>query len=279
MGGSRVTTATRPAPAHGQDDRCYRAGCRRPECLDAYRNTRKRAELRRAYGIPARANGPRIAAHLNTLLDSGWTRLQIAATSGVSDRGIRNILGGQREVQLSTATALLTVQPLPATPRVNATGSKRRIQALAYAGWPIKDTARAVGCSPDYLFEILNGSVTNMLREVAEAITAYHRTLDGRPGPSNYTRAAARRNQWAPAAAWDDIDDPNATPHTGPEPELGRDELAALRKADVEHLAAYGIDEDEIAERVGLAKSTVHALVEEWRTGTKRDRRKQAVSA
>jgi hypothetical protein len=272
-----------PAPVHGQDDRCYRHGCRRTECRDAYRNARKRAQLRRHRGIPDQIPGNPIAEHLQTVLASGKTRLQIAAESGVSDRAIRYILAGQPEIQRAKAAALLAVQPHPASLRVPTTGALRRIQALACIGWPVTRTADEAGASRGYVFNILRGQVTDIDRALDDRITAFYRAKSTQPGPSVFTRNNAARRGWAGPLAWDgNINDPTAQPDIAdvPDPELKRDELAALRRDEIWllHTACHG--DEEIAARVGMSPSSVTAIRQELRTGKKRDRtKKQEVAA
>lgn len=250
---------------HGEDGRCYRRGCRRSECRTAYRTERKIADYRASRGIknPACAD---VATHLRRLLASGHTRLDIAAEAKVSERAIRNYLAGTRQPRPSTSRALLAVQPLGQPPRVPAIGTARRIQAMAYQGWAIKQTASMAGCSWSYLFELLRGDYATMPREIAEAVEKLARKLHGIPGPSGQSRAAARRNGWAPLAAWDDINDPCELPNLGAaDEELGRRHLAALRRQEIAHLASFGVPEREIADRLGLDGDYVHDLIRDMR--------------
>ncbi len=69
-------------------------------------------------------------------------------------------------------------------------------------------------------------------------------------------------------AAWDDnIDDPAATPETDQNVvDLdNRRELAALRRAEIEHLASFNIPEHEIANRLGMSRDYVHDLLRDMR--------------
>jgi hypothetical protein len=215
-----VTTGVRTPPhQHGTDDRCYRAGCRRTECRTAYRTARKKAELRAIRGIPDHAPGPRIAAHIQTVIDSGKTRLQIAAESHVSDRAIRYILAGQPEVQWAKAAALLAVQPYAEALRTDATGTRRRIEGMAAAGWPVTHTADQIGVSRRYVFDILNGTTQAVDTALANRVIELCRQRADKTGPSLFTRNRAAANGWAPLAAWDDIDNrreqPDWTGHCG----------------------------------------------------------------
>jgi hypothetical protein len=243
-----VTTAV-----HVADVNCYRRGCRREECRAADRLDRKQAELRRLRGISGHIPGPVVAAHLRYILDSGRTRLDIAAESGVSDRAIRYILGGQPKVQRPKALALLAVQPLDEAARLDATGTRRRVQALAAVGWPIAWTAEQAGHGAAYLFAILAGKVPTVTSTTARRIAALCRSHGTRPGPSEYTRAVARRNGWHSIAAWDDnIDNPSATPEQSePYEAAPKYERDPDRKAEIEHLYLLGESIPAMAKQLG----------------------------
>jgi len=200
---------------HIADTNCYRRGCRREECRAADRLARKMRIVRNERGIPAFIPGRVVAAHLHKLIDSGLTRLDIAAQSGVADRTIRRILTvGDTQVQRPKAAALFAVKPLDRGGRVDTTATVRRIQGLAALGWPIGWTAREVGHGPQYLFAILNGSGTTLQAATEQRVAEVAGKYGTRQGPSKSVRGCARRNGWAPLAAWDDdtIDDPDAQP-------------------------------------------------------------------
>ena len=116
---------------------CYRRGCRRTECRTADRIYRKQYELRRLAGIPSHIPGPVIASHIRALIDSGHTIRGIGNQADISERAINYILNGQNKVTRPKGLSLLAVQPLTEAPRVDPTGTARRIQALAAIGWPV----------------------------------------------------------------------------------------------------------------------------------------------
>jgi hypothetical protein len=231
---------------------CYRRGCRRDECRTADRIYRKRYELRRLSGIPSHIPGPVVAAHLRLLIESGRTIRGIAAQSSVSERAIGYILNGQAKVTRPKALTLLAIQPLNEAPRVDPTGTIRRVQALAAIGWPIVWTAEQSGYHPSYLFNILAGHVHSIPRHMAHRFTVLYREYSHQAGPSEYTRSIARRNGWHGPLAWDDLDDPNAQPETlptyTPMAANGRD---SMRKAEIEHLYLLGESVAAIAKKLG----------------------------
>lgn len=260
---------------HIADHNCYRRGCRRDECRTADRNYRKHADLRRLRGIPGYIPGRIVAAHLQQVIDSGRLISSIVDQSGVSDRAIRYIVNGQRNVTRPRALALLAVQPLQEAPRVDPTGTIRRIQALAAIGWPIVWTAAQTGHHPSYLFNIIAGGVHSIPRDMADRFTVLYREYSRQAGYSVHTRNVARRNGWHGPLAWDDIDNTTEQPEADADRELNFHERAKLRREEIEHLAWHGYEPEQILDRLGgeVSISTVRQIVQDWRTGQKRDRR------
>ncbi|CAM5390712.1 hypothetical protein STENM36S_06318 [Streptomyces tendae] len=239
-----MTTAT----DHVADHNCYRRGCRRDECRTADRNYRKQADLRRHRGISGHIPGPTVAAHIRTLTDSGRQVRDIAVESGVSERAIGYILHGQRNVTRPRALALLAVRPLGEPPRIDPTGTIRRIQALAVIGWPIAWTAEKAGYTPSYLFNIIAGRVPTIPREVAPRFATVYRQHSNRQGPSEFARSSARRNGWHGPLAWDNIDDPACQPEeAAPYEAAPKYERDPDRKREIEHLYLLGESVQSIA--------------------------------
>jgi hypothetical protein len=231
---------------------CYRRGCRRDECRTADRIYRKQYELRRLSGIPSHIPGPVVAAHLRLLIDSGHTIRGISREAAVSERAINYILNGQKKVTRPKALALLTVRPLNEAPRVDPTGTIRRIQALAAIGWPIVWTAEHTGFHPSYLFNIIAGRVHTIPRHVADRFTAIYREYSHQAGPSVFTRSVARRNNWHGPLSWDCIDDPNEQPEQAePYEPATKYERDPDKRAEIEHLYLLGESVPSIAKQLG----------------------------
>lgn len=237
--------------AHVAHYACYRRGCRRDECRTADRIYRKQYQLRRLSGIPSHIPGPVVAAHLRLLIDSGRTSRGISGEAGVSERAINYILNGQAKVSRSKALALLAVQPLNEAPRVDPTGTVRRIQALAAIGWPIVWTAAQTGYHPSYLFNIIAGRVPTIPRHMARRFAVLYRAYSQRPGPSEYARSIARRNNWHSPLAWDAIDDPSEQPeHAAPYEPATKYERDPDKRAEIEHLYLLGESVPSIAKQL-----------------------------
>jgi hypothetical protein len=231
---------------------CYRRGCRRDECRTADRNYRKRYELRRLSGIPSHIPGPVVAAHLRLAIGSGQTIRGISGEAEVSERAINYILNGQAKVTRLKALSLLAIQPLNESPRVDPTGTIRRIQALAAIGWPIVWTAAQTGYHPSYLFNIMAGRVDSIPRHMGRRFAVLYREYSHRPGPSEYARSIARRNNWHSPLAWDAIDDPNEQPEqSAPYEPATKYERDPDKRAEIEHLYLLGESVPSIAKQLG----------------------------
>lgn len=149
--------------------------------------------------------------------------------------------------------------------RIDATGTRRRLQALIAAGWPQRRLTEALGWYPTHFRRILFDARQVRPATAAEVRAAYDRLWTGPPPPTTSrgatdiarAKALAAGRGWPPPMAWDDeqLDDPTATPTpTEPPPRPGcklpdRDGLLELRER--------GWNNREIAERYG---ATVHGV-------------------
>jgi hypothetical protein len=189
--------------------------CRCGLCRAAALRTAKTQELRRLRGIPAYVDRTIVAAHVRLLLAAKWDRLSIADTAGVSRKTVFNVLNSSAAaVQYGTAQALLKLRPEDAPSWRPALGAMRRVRALSAMGWPLWWTAERAGLSETGLRDISSGRTKTVSRERFDAIDRVYRRHAMQIGPSEVARSTARAKQWVTAAAWNDIDDPNDTPHS-----------------------------------------------------------------
>jgi hypothetical protein len=104
---------------------------------------------------------------------------------------------------------------------------------------------------------------------MAHRFTVLYREYSHQAGPSEYTRSIARRNGWHGPLAWDGaaIDDPAAEPEVEQaDGELTRTDLAAVRRAEIEHLASFNLGIHEIADRLSMAPGYVRDILRDLRT-------------
>jgi lambda repressor-like predicted transcriptional regulator len=172
--------------------------------------------------------GP-VWAHLAELRGAGIGYRQVAATAGVSRTTVAELMntgrGLHRGVRPEVATAILTVtrerilerkteRALAGgtSDRIDATGSRRRIQALVAIGWPMRELAERIGVTPANLAAVLRRpAVTgHTAKLVADLYDQLSMTVPADGEATHRARLRAARNGWQPPLAWDDesIDDP-----------------------------------------------------------------------
>lgn len=175
-----------------------------------------------------------VRAHLLRLREAGLGLRQVAQLAGVDRKRLQSILNGrpergtgpQEKCRPALVAKVLAVEPtvdnLPPSLPVDATGTRRRLQALVARGFPQSRLSSEMGLTGDNLTIVLNGHQQQVFARTARAVTAlYARLWDAdpaehgaTPGGMAHAAARARRLGWAPPAAWDDdrIDDPAAYP-------------------------------------------------------------------
>ncbi len=158
------------------------------------------------------------------------------------------------------------------TPRlIDATGTRRRIQALLVMGWSRVDLAKQMGITDRAISYMLSSG--SVLVRTARKVDEVFKALNMTPGPSQLTRTLSIRRGWVSGLAWDDIDDPNARP-AGAVRGSGFDEVLVERavngergderlgRADaqeaIRRCRARGMPVSEITWRVGVSDRTVH---------------------
>jgi hypothetical protein len=134
--------------------------------------------------------------------------------------------GPSKTVSRETAELVMAYWPslhdLPPTTLVDATGTRRRVEALAVRGWSRNWLARQIGMHEDAFRKAAGRTqvTAGLARRVA---AAYDEWWDQDPldhgfalNPVSIVRAGALRAGWHGPLAWDDdtIDNPSATPMT-----------------------------------------------------------------
>jgi plasmid maintenance system antidote protein VapI len=275
-----VTTDHTPSRA------CYLRGCRHPECVDAnkryckqYRVTRYTSGRRRVDATPYAAVARRYAA-------AGWSHAEMAALAGCCDTVFHHLLNGTPRLSATTAARIATMPARP--PRlgsaayVDATGTRRRGQALHRIGYPVQALGAALDLHPDHVSRILRGRHKRVLSATAAAMATLYDEWKTQPGPSQDSMQRAAREGWRDPQWWDDmgdIDDPAFDPDHA-DRELNFHERAQLRREEIIHLAWCGHEPEQIRERLNneMSISTIRQIVQEWRTGQKRDRKQPAAT-
>jgi hypothetical protein len=204
---------------------CKQGDCTRPPQTRGYCESHYRKRLR--MGLFGWRDVTQVRAHLTALRDLGWTWEQIAETADVSTYVPHQIgVGRTKRIRAENEQALLS---LPLEPRdshrgINSAGTRRRVQALAWMGWPMHEVARRADTPASTLRTLILPS-RRVSITLARRVAAVYDDLSLKPGPSRIAAAKARQLGFAPPLAWDDetISDPRARPHG-----IRRDEQVAV---------------------------------------------------
>jgi Homeodomain-like domain len=153
-----------------------------------------------------------VRPHIQALRRAGASYQAIARAAGVSPMTVYRIqhaqpFDGQR-VRAVNARRLLDVTPQAldsAAARIDAVGSRRRLQALMAVGHPGADLARYLQVPPRTVWNLVSGTRTTVSPDLHQAIRElYDRMWDQRPSertPAERRAAAAARTK-AAARGW-----------------------------------------------------------------------------
>lgn len=275
-----MTTATEIPHGTLTGRKYHKCGCAR--CREAANSYARNRTRKQAYGTwQPLIDAEETRAHVRRIMAAGIGWQRIADHAGVSRGVVQRLLynfanhPASKRIRPDHAAALLAVNPsptlLPEGSLIDATGSRRRLQALVVAGWSQRSLAPRLGMTERHISHLMRRRYMQL--RTADSITALYSELrDADPlehgvTPLGYRRAVLKGNAngWLPAAAWDtDIDDPDTTPYDQETPGAreAKTALAAARAEDIEFLAKRGVCEDDIAARVGLTVKYVHSQLD-----------------
>ncbi|WP_331912920.1 hypothetical protein [Streptomyces sp.] len=269
---------------HEPSRACYLRGCREAGCVEAnkryckqYRVTRYATGRRRVDAAPYAAIARRYAA-------AGWSQGEMAALSGCCETVFHHLLHGVERLGPVTAARLDKIPARPermgAATYVDATGTRRRAQALHRHRYTVESMAAALNLHPDHMSRILHERHARVLSATASAMKTLYADWSITPGPSELSEQRAARFGWRDPQWWEDLgdlDDPGFDPSTA-DRVLNFHERAALRREEIIHFAWHGDTPEQILARLNgeVSISTVRQIVQDWRTGQKRDRKQVA---
>lgn len=154
-------------------------------------------------------------AHFHTLTAAGWSLRAIAAHAEIALSDLSRFVRGEadlphvvhRILQVDPDTIPTRTTPgkpgVQAEPFVSRIGTVRRIQALLYMGWTHADMQARSGLKTTCLLSQQGRWVT---RSTHDRTAELYRALSHILGPSDATRARARKRGYAGPADWDNID-------------------------------------------------------------------------
>ncbi|CAM3740083.1 hypothetical protein ACXYTP_19220 [Tsukamurella ocularis] len=187
--------------------------------------------------------------HVQKLIAAGIGIRRIAQLSGVGRKSVQQLLRGRtdrgtgptKKLMRSTADKLLAVEvpavtwrsAAAATP-VDATGTRRRLQALIADGHTQLELAAAIGWSQQNLSPLVHGT-GQVSADTARKVAALFDGLQMTPGSNAWARRRGAEFGWPLPMEWDEdaIDDPKVGPSR---PEL--DEVPNQRQAAAARVAA-----------------------------------------
>lgn len=227
--------------------------CSRPTCDRAIERLGLCAQHYRCSPNRGYINSARVKSRLNELHDAGRSWREVARMVGMTEQGLYYLLDRDR-VRKGTATKIMWAAEteLSRTALVDATGTVRRVNALAAVGWPKRAQAERLGISFRRLSALQKQS--QVCVDTAIRVSSLFEELAMKPGPSDWSRMNARSKGWPPPLAWDDIDDPDERPDTGSVervayPELYR-EKRGLGRSFMQIAAEEGIAPDSLERKL-----------------------------
>lgn len=279
---------TKPLPPHGSLTRAMgNRRTRTPRChCGPCRLAERRYSKRRLYlantGTPLTVDATAAREHLQMLRDNGDALTGIAQAHGIPRRTLNRLIAGDlQRIHRRTSEAILAVQPGEATNLyrlVPSIGAIRRTRALLAAGHTLNAVCESANVRHSVASALLNGLTATIRYETDQRIRQGYQQLSSSRGDSARSLRRAERQGWRDPMWWEDyghIDDPDFDP-AAVEQELGRNEEAAVRRAEIEHLMSYGFDHETIAGRMDMHPTTVRNIMNELKAGKRRDRKQVA---
>lgn len=243
---------------HGTTTAYLQHGCRCEACKAHQSRHQKRYRLDRARGVQRLVDAQPLRDHVDALTAAGMSQWDITIAAGWKSRNALADAYRRSRVTPATLARVLGVTSPPVTRcngYVDATGSRRRLQALAVMGYSTRRIAEMLGnLDPQTYQYIQSGRTRTIRRRTAESITElYNRVWDQR-GPSKRTSGLALRKGWAPPLAWDDedIDNPQARPQGQGWAPRSQSQREALLEDFHDTWDYHGGDVDIAASRLGM---------------------------
>lgn len=204
-------------------------------------------------------------AHIQHLVDAGMNYAAIAEKSGISITGIHDIARGLKaQVQQRTAHAILNTHPdvhrAHPTALRDASGTRRRLRALASRGYSIVDLATRTGIHKSALRDLAAGRARTCRQATHDTVTTTYDELWDTDGPNTRTRNWATSQAWPMPLDLDDatLDDPNT-----PDPTRAPDDArAGVDLDEFLFLVNGGTNPEAAAQRLGVTIGAIARAAE-----------------
>lgn len=221
----------------------------------------KKWRLDRERGITRYVDPEPARCHIQELLALGVSKRAIAQAAGVSPTTITDLTKhNPKHVTRRIAAKILAATPAGLHQRegddfVPRIGVLRRLQALQALGHSAATIAAAAGVGTAVIHNLVNQRGPYVSAMNRDRVHAAYALLWDKPGRSQKVATMARTKGWVVPMAWDDIDDPTATPDLG-EPD---DTRAVVHIDDLEHLLTFDplATAQNLADRLGVTKDAI----------------------
>jgi len=183
-------------------------GCRCEPCRAAAAKASKAWRRDHYLGVVKLVDAQPLKDHVAMLMAAGMSFRAISLTAGYTSRNALADAMTRKRVMPRTLARVLAVNLDSDNRRdayTDATGSARRLQALAVNGWPTRNLAKQLGHKdPATIQHIANGKTPTIRLRTKDGIRDLYNELWDQSGPSQRTAAIAKAKGWLPALAWDD---------------------------------------------------------------------------
>jgi hypothetical protein len=241
---------------------------------------RRQAAIESGTWQPFADTGP-VRDHIRAVMAAtGITANAFANVAGVEWMTVGAVLDGTRPtIRTASAGKLMavtaeTVEASAQDARVDAAGTRRRLQALAVQGWSVREVSRRSGTDNNVLSQVRSGEKTVVAVKTRRAVAAVYDKLAATEPPlgtrpektaAGRNRSAAQRMGWLSHWAWDDdtIDDPAAQPAEGHH-RPGRRLSGADLAAEVRELLSFGLSRADAADRLGVTLAAAEKALERY---------------
>ena len=251
---------------HGSLTAYAKHSCRCEPCRAAAAKASKAWRRDNYLGIVKLVDAQPLKDHVAMLMAEGMSFKAIALTAGWASRNALADAMGRKRVTPRTLARVLAVHPELDNRRdayVDATGSARRLRALAINGWPTRNLAKQLGHKdPATIQHIANGKTPTIRLRTKDDIRRLFDELWDQPGPSKRTSDIAKARGWLPALAWDDdlIDRPEHEPDDVRRPV--RTTWSGITLEDIEEAREQGYGTaEQIGWRLGATRDAVQAII------------------
>ena len=242
-------------------------GCRCEPCRAAAAKASKAWRRDNYLGIVKLVDAQPLKDHVEMLMASGMSFRAIALTAGYTSRNALADSMTRSRVRPATMARILAVNPKRDNRRdgyVDATGSRRRLQALAVNGYSTRYLAARLGHKHAATIQHITSGKTPTIRyRTMDAIRDMYEELWDKPGGNARSAAIATSKGWLPALAWDDdlIDRPEYQPE-----DVRRRGVSGggsgITLEDIEEARQQGYESaQEIGWRLGVSRDAVQQIL------------------